>query len=63
MITILCVQVGTLLTTHLLHGTLGTSAIVLLQAGIQLGMLHALRRAWKMRCSYRMVRTLERAIG
>jgi UDP-GlcNAc:undecaprenyl-phosphate GlcNAc-1-phosphate transferase len=62
-VTILIVQVSTLVITQLLHSTLGTTLIVLLQALIQLSVMFTLRLAWDLRRSYRMVRTLERVIG
>jgi UDP-GlcNAc:undecaprenyl-phosphate/decaprenyl-phosphate GlcNAc-1-phosphate transferase len=62
-ITILIVQVATLVITYLLHGTLSTTVIVLFQALVQVMVLLALRLAWDLRRSYRMVRTLERIMG
>lgn len=62
-VTILMVQVSTLLITYILHGTFGTTMIVLLQAAIHAAVVVALHLAWNLRRSYRMVRTLERAIG
>jgi UDP-GlcNAc:undecaprenyl-phosphate/decaprenyl-phosphate GlcNAc-1-phosphate transferase len=60
-ITMIALQAGVLAITILLHGTMGPSWIILIQGGIYIVVIRMLHFAYDLRCSYRMVRTMERA--